>query len=70
MAREAVGAWGDWYLGIGDVDRPDRLYELHFVRSNLKGTTKSAVTLLEETFQKKVTKSVPLVYVERDESGD
>lgn len=71
QGRQWAGRRGDWYVGVGDVDRPDRDYELHFVSTNTRGITKFAVTLLEETLDKtKITKSIPLVDIERIEAGD
>jgi len=65
------GARGNWYVGVGDVDSPGKLYELRFVSTDTHGVTELSVTLLEETLdRKKVTKSVPLVHVKRDERGD
>ncbi len=56
---------GDWYEWVPQVvDRPNNTYEVHFVSTHSKNCGKLAVTLLEETLDKKVTHSVPLVYVE------
>ncbi len=71
QGRPWAGTTGDWHVWIGDVDRPDRTYELHFVSTDTRGMTKFSVTLLEETFDKtKILKSMPLVYIERSEAGD
>lgn len=56
---------GDWYVWVPQVvDRPNNTYEVHFVPTHAKNCSKLVVTLLEETLDKKVTRSVPLVYVE------
>jgi len=56
---------GNWYEWVPQVvDRPNNTYEVHFVSTHSKNCGKLAVTLLEETLDKKVTHSVPLVYVE------
>jgi hypothetical protein len=56
---------GDWYVWVPQVvDRPNNTYEVHFVSSHGKNCGKLVVTLLEETLDKKVTRSVPLVHIE------
>jgi len=56
---------GDWYVWVPQVvDRPNNTYEVHFVTTHDDNCGKLVVTLLEETQDKKVTRSVPLVYVE------
>jgi hypothetical protein len=56
---------GDWYEWVPQVvDRPNNTYEVHFVSTHSKSCSKLGVTLLEETLDKKVTHSVPLVYVQ------
>ncbi|MGB6483693.1 MAG: hypothetical protein WBE86_09435 [Candidatus Acidiferrales bacterium] len=59
-------ARGDWYVEVpGVVDRPNNTYEVHFIHTITRGNAILAVTLLEETLdKKKVTRSVPLVYIE------
>jgi hypothetical protein len=63
---------GDWYEWVPQVvDRPNNTYEVHFVATDTRGVTKFAVTLLEETLdKKKITKSVPLVYMEGSDGED
>ncbi len=65
-------ARGDWYVWVPQVvDRPNNTYEVHFVSTDTRGVTKFAVTLLEETQdKKKITKSVPLVYMEGSDVSD
>ena len=47
------------------VDSPNNTYQVHFAFTDTDGVTKFAITLLEETKDKKtITKSVPLVYIE------
>jgi len=56
---------GDWYEWVPQVvDRPNNTYEVHFVSTHEKNCGKLVVTLLEETRDKKVTRSVPLVRIE------
>src|SRR4029077_650476 len=56
---------GDWYEWVPQVvDRPNNTYEVHFVSTHEKNCGKLVVTLLEETRDKKVTRSVPLVHIE------
>lgn len=63
---------GDWYEWVPQVvDRPNNTYEVHFVSTDTRGVTRFAVTLLEETQdRKKITKSVPLVYMEGSDVSD
>ncbi len=63
---------GDWYEWVPQVvDRPNNTYEVHFLFTDRDGVTKFAVTLLEETLDKKtITKSVPLVYIEGPDETD
>jgi hypothetical protein len=63
---------GDWYVWVPRVvDRPDNTYKVHFVSINSGGLAKLVVTLLEETLdEKKITKSVPLVYIEASDVKD
>lgn len=68
-----TGRRGDWYVGVGDVDVPGKDYELHFVSTETGGVSKFVVTLLEKTQDRtktRITKSIPLVHIERDEVGD
>ncbi len=56
---------GDWYVRVPQVvDRPNNTYEVHFVSTHRKNCGKLVATLLEETLDKKVTRSVPLVHIE------
>jgi hypothetical protein len=56
---------GDWYEWVPQVvDRPNNRYEVHFVSTHEKNCGKLVVTLLEETLDEKITRSVPLVYLE------
>lgn len=56
---------GDWYVWVPQVvDRPNNTYEVHFVSTHGKHCGKLVVTLLEETLDKKVNRSVPLVYID------
>jgi hypothetical protein len=65
QGRSWAGARGDWYVWVPQVvDRPNNTYEVHFVSTHGKHCGKLVVTLLEETLDKKVTRSVPLVYIE------
>ncbi|HXX01893.1 MAG TPA: hypothetical protein VEJ00_11795 [Candidatus Acidoferrales bacterium] len=59
---------GDWYelvcIGVNHI------YELHRVFHEIDGVSKFRAELVEETFDHKVTKALPLVYYERAEHGD
>jgi hypothetical protein len=68
-SRAGAHMRGDWYVWVPlVVDRPNNTYEVHFFSTNTGGVAKLAVTLLEETLdKKKITKSVPLVHIEADE---
>ena len=63
---------GEWYEWVPQVvDRPNDRYEVHFVSTDTDGVTKFAVTLLQETVdKKKITKKVPLVYIEGPDGAD
>lgn len=69
-------ARGDWYVWVPQVvDRPNNTYEVHFVRTEIRhrgggATSKLVVDLLEETLDRKVTKSVPLVNIVAEDVGD
>jgi hypothetical protein len=57
---------GDWYVSVPQVvGRPNNIYEVHFVSVHAKDSDKLIVDLLEETLDKNVTQSVPLVHIER-----
>lgn len=58
---------GDWYVVVPRVANPDRVYEVHFFKTKKKGDSIFVVTLLEETLDRKVTRSVPLI---REEVAD
>jgi len=67
--RPGVHARGDWYVEVGG-GRPNHWYEVHFVSTYAPGETKLAVTLVEETLdKKKITKSVPLVFIDAFDCG-
>jgi hypothetical protein len=58
-------ARGDWYVWVSEVvDRPNNAYEVHFVSSHDNQCGSLVVTLLEESQDKKVIRSVPLVHIE------
>jgi len=65
---------GDWYVGIPAYPKVNTAYELHYVstleRSSEALKTKLVVDLLEETLDRTVTKTMPLVRVENSEGGE
>ncbi len=67
QGRPWARARGDWYVSVPNVvDRPYKIYEVHFVSAHGNTWDKLDVTLLEETIDKKITRSVPLVHIEAD----
>jgi hypothetical protein len=63
--RAGLYARGDWYVGVPRVvDRPNNIYEVHFISVHARDSDELVVDLLEETLDKKVTQSVPLVHIE------
>jgi hypothetical protein len=61
---------GDWYVWVPRVvGRPNNSYELHFISSHGRGYSKFVADLLEESADKKVTRSVPLVRIEADDDA-
>jgi hypothetical protein len=63
------GMRGDWYVQGGYS--PGHIYEVHFVETETRyrkdaTTIKLVVDLLEETLDRKVTRSVPLIEEEVD----
>jgi hypothetical protein len=63
--RAGLYTRGDWYVWVPQVvDRPNNIYEVHFISVHAKGSDKLVVDLLEETLDKKITQSVPLVHIE------
>jgi len=66
-SRAGAHMRGDWYILVPQVVyRPNNTYEVHFVSTHGNTWDKLVVTLLEETLDKKVTRSVPLVHIEAD----
>jgi len=65
---------GDWYVRIPAYRRANIAYQLHFVRTVERTRdemkTRLVIDLLEETFDRKVNKIVPLVRVENSEGGE
>jgi hypothetical protein len=69
-----AGGWttGDWYIWVPQVvDRPNNRYEVHFVHTQTRhrgggATSKLVVDLLEETLDRKVTKTLSLVNIVAD----
>lgn len=53
------GMTGDWYVGVGG--NRDHMYELHCVSSRARGERKFSVDLLDETYDRKVLRSIPLI---------
>jgi hypothetical protein len=68
------GMLGDWYVRVPNVVNLEHIYELHFVRTEKRLPhgleTTLVVNLLEETYQRKVTKSVPIISEKKIEAGD
>jgi hypothetical protein len=65
-----VGMMGDWYVMVPRVYSLDRIYEVHFVATHKGPVSTLVVNLREETFNRRVTRSVPLLQASRVESGD
>ena len=64
---------GDWYVNMIGVPSK-RVYEVHFVKTEKHSrnglTTTLTVDLLEESVDRKVNRSVPLIRATRFEAGD
>jgi hypothetical protein len=71
-SRAGAHMRGDWYVWVPQVVyRTNNTYEVHFVSTDMGDVAKLAVTLLEETLdKKKITKSVPLVHIEAPDVND
>lgn len=61
---------GNWYVQVPGAARPNKVYELHFIRSTEQLRSSFVIDLVEETSDKRVIKSVPLVRVENSEGGE
>lgn len=65
-SRAGEGMRGDWYVEVAYGNRPKNMYEVHFVSDHGETYDNVVVTLLEETLDRKVSRSVPLVHIEAD----
>ena len=75
IGRTAWTAVGDWTVEVPWVDNPGRVYFVHFVHTEaiVRGSgvsTRIVVTLLEETYSRRIIRSVPLIRVKSFESAD
>ena len=65
---------GDWYASVPAYPRFNVMYELHFTRTQQRSakalTTKLSVDLVDETLDRRVNKTVPLIRYDRIEYAD
>jgi hypothetical protein len=68
-----AGMRGDWYVSVPRVNNRDHIYEVHYAITRTRSTdghaTTVSVTPLEETLDRKITKTVPLVREKTYENG-